>query len=88
VAEGGTLSNLNVLANDGDIDGTLDPASVTITGATNGTTTTNPDGTVNFTHDGSETTTASFTYTVDDDLGATSNVATARRVTWRRRAWR
>jgi len=32
---------------------------------------------VNFTHDGSAGTTASFTYTVKDDSGATSNVATA-----------
>jgi VCBS repeat-containing protein len=77
VDEGGTLTNLNVLANDTDSDGTLDATSVTITGATNGVATVNPNGTVNFTHDGSETSTASFTYTVDDDGGATSNVATA-----------
>jgi VCBS repeat-containing protein len=77
VAEGGTLTNLNVLANDTDVDGTLDVTTVTITGATNGVATANADGTVNFTHDGSATTTASFTYTVDDDGGATSNAATA-----------
>jgi hypothetical protein len=77
VAEGGTLNNLNVLSNDSDPDGTLDVTSVTIVGSSNGTATANPDGTVNFTHDGSETSSASFAYTVDDDLGATSNVATA-----------
>jgi hypothetical protein len=77
VDEGGTLTNLNVLANDTDSDGSLDAKTVTITGATNGVATVNPNGTVNFTHDGSETSTASFTYTVDDDGGATSNVATA-----------
>ena len=76
VAEGGTLTNLNVLANDTDLDGTLNVTSVLITGNTNGVATANGDGTVDFTHDGSETTLASFTYTVNDDLGATSNVAT------------
>ncbi|MCP4986057.1 MAG: tandem-95 repeat protein, partial [Colwellia sp.] len=77
VAEGGTLNNLDVLINDTDIDGTIDPATVIITGNTNGVATANADGTVNFTHDGSETTVSSFTYTVNDDLGATSNEATA-----------
>ena len=77
VVEGGTLTNLDVLANDSDADGTLDVTSVTITGSSNGTATANPDGTVDFTHDGSQTTTASFTYIVNDNLGATSNEATA-----------
>ncbi|MCP4308379.1 MAG: tandem-95 repeat protein, partial [bacterium] len=77
VAEGGTLNNLDVLINDTDIDGTIDPATVIITGNTNGVATANADGTVNFTHDSSDTTVASFTYTVNDDLGATSNEATA-----------
>jgi hypothetical protein len=36
----------------------------------------NGDGTVTYTHDGSETTSDSFTYTIDDLGGATSNTAT------------
>jgi hypothetical protein len=77
VAEGSSVTGLAVLANDSDPDGSLDVTSVTIVGSTNGTATANPDGTVNFTHNGSPGTTASFTYTVNDDLGAPSNVATA-----------
>ena len=47
-------------------------------GNTNGVATANPvTGTVDFTHDGSDTTVASFTYTVNDDLGVPSNEATA-----------
>ena len=66
VNEGDTIAGLNVLANDTD-DGTLDVTTVTITGQTNGTATANPvTGLVDFTHDGSETTVASFTYTVND----------------------
>ena len=77
VAEGGTLTNLDVLSNDTD-DGSLDVTSVIITGNTNGVATANPvTGTVDFTHDGSDTTVASFTYTVNDDLGVPSNEATA-----------
>ncbi|MGV0851171.1 Ig-like domain-containing protein [Mycolicibacterium phlei] len=75
VAEGGTVV-VNVIANDTDTDGTIDPTSVTVGTALNGTATANPDGTVTFTHDGGETTTASFTYTVEDNDGAVSNTAT------------
>ena len=42
----------------------------------NGTAKLNADGTVTFTHDGSETTTGSFKYTIEDADGATSNKAT------------
>ncbi len=75
---------IDVLANDFDIDGTLDPTSVQITGTTSagdplvvageGTWTINPaTGQITFTpeadHDGSVT---DITYTVRDDLGAVS----------------
>ena len=36
----------------------------------------NADGTVDYTHDGSETVADSFTYTIDDLSGATSNTVT------------
>ncbi|MCG8581529.1 MAG: Ig-like domain-containing protein, partial [Bacteroidales bacterium] len=44
--------------------------------ATNGSVTNNNDGTITYTHDGSETTSDSFTYTVNDNDGATSIPAT------------
>ena len=49
---------------------------ITITDQVNGTAKLNADGTVTFTHDGSETTTGSFKYTIEDADGATSNKAT------------
>ena len=67
-----------VLANDSDVDGNLNPASVKITAAPNkgGTVTVNANGTVSYTprrgYRGAET----FTYNVKDSLGATSNTAT------------
>ncbi|SEH87143.1 VCBS repeat-containing protein [Mycolicibacterium rutilum] len=75
VAEGGTVI-VDVIDNDTDTDGTIDPATVVIGTTVNGTATANPDGTVSFTHNGTETTTASFTYTVKDNNGATSNSTT------------
>jgi hypothetical protein len=74
--EGGQTS-VNVVGNDTDADGTIDPATVVIgTGPANGNVVVNPDGTVTYTHNGSETTSDSFTYTVNDNSGATSNQAT------------
>lgn len=70
----------SVVANDVDPDGTLDLGSITIvTQAANGTAMTfqeEPDGTVTYTPNAGFTGSDSFTYTVDDDQGATSNVAT------------
>jgi len=70
-----------VLANDSDPDGSLNPSSVTITsqpGKKGNTATVNADGTITFTprinFRGSDT----FTYTVQDNQGAVSNVATVR----------
>ncbi|MEZ5866177.1 MAG: Ig-like domain-containing protein [Geminicoccaceae bacterium] len=72
-----TAVAIPVLANDGDVDGTLDPTSVIVTGdPTNGTTTVNPDGTVTYTPNFLFIGEDSFTYTVDDNLGATANEAT------------
>ncbi|RLC59455.1 MAG: hypothetical protein DRI30_00505 [Chloroflexi bacterium] len=76
VAEGATI--LGDLTNGvGDPDNAIDPASINIiSGPTNGTLVVNPDGTASYTHNGSETISDVFTYTIDDVLGATSNVAT------------
>jgi gliding motility-associated-like protein len=74
VNEGQSVT-INITANDNDPDGTLDPTSIIFSNLLNGTCVNNNDGTVTFTHDGSETTTAGFSYTINDDLGATSNVA-------------
>jgi regulation of enolase protein 1 (concanavalin A-like superfamily) len=67
-----------VLANDTDSDGTLDPASVALqTPPSHGTALPDPGtGSFLYTHDGSPTTSDSFTYVVDDALGETSNAAT------------
>lgn len=67
VAEGGTLSGAgaNVLANDTDPDGNPLTA-ILVTGPTNGTLTLNANGTFSYVHNGSETTTDSFTYKVND----------------------
>ncbi len=77
VADGGSVP-INVVANDTDADGTVDATTVTIvTDVTNGSTSVNPTtGVVTYTHDGSATVSDSFTYTVNDDQAATSNLAT------------
>ena len=77
VGEGGQTTT-DVLANDSDADGSLDPSTVTIaSGPDHGQATVNSStGAVTYAHDGSETTEDSYTYTVDDDQGATSNEAT------------
>jgi len=69
---------IEVLANDADADGTLDPASVSVQDApAHGTATPDPGtGRILYVHDGTATPDDAFTYTVDDALGATSNVAT------------
>ncbi|MDQ3656658.1 MAG: tandem-95 repeat protein, partial [Chloroflexota bacterium] len=72
-----TLVVIDVVANDTDADGDLDPASVAI-GAdpTNGTAVPNGSGAVTYTPAAGFSGPDSFTYTVKDTLGATSNVAT------------
>jgi hypothetical protein len=59
---------ISVLANDNDNDGELDPTTVdVITGATNGTATVNPDGTITYEPDLGFSGTDVFTYVVCDD---------------------
>ncbi|MBI5100762.1 MAG: cadherin-like domain-containing protein [Nitrospirae bacterium] len=78
-----TVKVINVLANDVDLDGSINTASVSIvTPAAHGTAVANVDGTVTYTPDGIFVGTDSFTYTVQDTpcapsvLVATSNAAT------------
>ncbi|MCV0430690.1 tandem-95 repeat protein [Nitrosopumilus sp.] len=76
VDEGGTTTT-NIVSNDSDADDGLDLSSITITsGPTNGALVDNGDGTIDYTHDGSETTSDTYTYTIDDNSGETSNEAT------------
>ena len=74
VNEGGTVTNGNVLINDTDVDGDALEA-VLVSGPANGTLKLNADGTFNYTHNGSETTSDSFTYQASDG-SLDSNVAT------------
>jgi hypothetical protein len=68
--------NLNVLANDTDVDSTIDTASVQITSApNNGSVTVNSDGTIRFTPATNFNGISKFRYTVADNTGAGSNEA-------------
>ena len=72
-----TLVNINVTANDTDSDGTINPATVVVISApANGTAVPKVNGTVDYTPATGYTGQDTFTYTVNDNLGATSNVAT------------
>ena len=74
----GAIANFDLAANDSDADDGLDLNSINIISAsTNGSLFVNGDGTVTYTHDGSETLTDSFTYTIADVSGVISNIATA-----------
>lgn len=76
VAEGGTVS-VPVSSNDFDPDGSINAGSITITQQpTNGTATVNSNGSISYTHNGSNTTTDTIKYTIKDASGKTSNVAT------------
>ena len=69
---------VDVLANDSDVDGSLVPAGVTVTGGpTNGGTSVNATtGAVTYTPTGDWYGVDTFIYTVEDDSGAVSNEAT------------
>ena len=68
---------INILANDTDTDSELDLASVNITATpTNGTIQINPNGTIIYTPNSNFVGTDTFTYTVLDIDGLTSNPAT------------
>ena len=74
--EGGAVT-IDLAVNDTDPDDGLDPTSIQIvSGPTNGSVVINGDGTVDYTHDGSETIADSFTYTIRDAAGQVSNTAT------------
>ena len=76
VSEGSNV-NINLAVNDTDIDNALDLTSITIvSGPVNGSLVDYGDGTVSYLHDGSQTLTDSFAYTINDVSGATSNIAT------------
>lgn len=76
VTPGGSLS-LSVLNNDTDLQNNINPTSVAIVQQpVNGTATLNGDGTITYLHNGGSTLSDSFTYTVTDFTGLTSNVAT------------
>jgi hypothetical protein len=69
---------IDILANDYDPDGTIDPTTVTIvTNVSHGSTSVNPtNGMVTYTSDTGYEGPDYFTYTVKDNEGATSNIAT------------
>jgi lysophospholipase L1-like esterase len=73
-----TPVTIDVIANDKDPDGSLQPNTVAILSAPDhGSAISNGDGTVTYTPDtGFTGPTDTFTYTVNDDEGATSNTAT------------
>jgi gliding motility-associated-like protein len=67
---------INVLANDSDPDGSLNPASVIVTNAVNGTFVPNQSGLVTYTPPPNFNGIASAKYTVKDNEGRVSNEAT------------
>ena len=72
-----TSTNISILANDSDADGVLIPSSVTIvTATTNGTATVNANGLVTYKPNTGYVGSDRFTYTVRDNDGTVSNVAT------------
>ncbi|UCG69901.1 MAG: tandem-95 repeat protein, partial [Thermoplasmata archaeon] len=73
----GTDVTINVIENDTDLDGTIDPNTVAIiVHPNNGSITINVDGTITYDPNDKFIGTDSFTYTVDDNEGATSNEVT------------
>jgi hypothetical protein len=73
-----TAATINLLGNDSDVDGTLNPAVlVLLTQPANGSLTDNGNGTVLYTPTANFFGSNSFTYTVADDDGGVSNTATA-----------
>jgi|GEM_PF-765856 len=70
----GGSTTVDLAAND---SGGLDLSTVAIvSGPSNGSLVNNGNGTVDYTHNGGASTSDSFTYTIDDQSGNTSNVAT------------
>ena len=78
-ADQGGTTNLNLAVNDSDIDDGLDIASIAIVSPpahASSPVVVKSDGTVDYTHDGSDVISDSFTYTIEDNSGAVSNPAT------------
>jgi VCBS repeat-containing protein len=71
-----TISGPGVLANDTDVDTGALLTAILVTPPTNGTFTSSADGSFSYLHDGSSGTADSFTYQVQDEFGALSNIAT------------
>ncbi len=74
--EDGAPITINILANDNDPDGTLNPGSVVLSSATNGTFTVNTAGVVTYIPSANFYGVATAKYTVEDNEGAVSNEAT------------
>ncbi len=75
IAAGGTTT-INVATNDTDSDGTLNLTSIVIVQQpAHGTVVVNANGTVTYLHDNSAATTDSFSYRINDNLGAQSAAA-------------
>lgn len=73
--QAGSLT-INLANNDNDIDDGLDLSSIVIKAdASHGNITINGDGTVTYDHDGSSTTSDTFSYSIKDFSGAESNTA-------------
>jgi len=69
-------TSINVVANDTDANGDIDPSTVKITSdPAAGTAVANPDGTITYTNTAAAAS-DSFTYTVSDKAGGVSNAAT------------
>ena len=91
-ARNGTINDFSIVANDTDEDGTINPASVVLTGqavlpgdprprvttSLGGTAFNNGDGTIDYASAINVRGTDTFTYTVRDNDGAISNTATMR----------
>ncbi len=76
VSQGGN-ETVNLVANDSDPDGILSPSSIVITRfPVDGILLDNGDGTITYTHTGNSVSDDIFQYTIEDNDGASSNVAT------------
>lgn len=69
----GATANINVVANDGDEDGTLNLSTLAISQApAHGTATVNSNGTITYSHDGLAGSSDTFKYTIADNDGGVS----------------
>lgn len=77
--------NVNLIANDTDVDGTIDPATIVIvTAPQKGVVVVNGDGTVTYTSNRARAGSDAFSYVVSDNDGAVSNTAIVRITVLRR----